>query len=376
MARVKTLERAAEVHKTGYYCYAACLRDILEYYGTKLSFDMTFGLLGGVSFYYARHDLQFPGFAPFMWFAGDPGIDPTENLCKALCVYHDTGIDADPDQGWETVMRFINRGQPVMIDIVFNSQYVQYLNVPAFIKKNLASMQPTSVFERTASGGQRCIVYGYDLDRDVALHIEPVIPAPNTIPIPVLKQLRSDTSCYFPPQNRWSVFYVPSGPLPLRRAIRESIRLTVSHMFNPPTFEPLSVTVGLPGLRAFCSEVGDWPALYPDPLVRDSLQALYVVAWGIGRGQFRGFYAGFLTEAAAILGEPRLVDIAGEYRRLAKLWETLAKLALVSSRDPATGLTGQGPEDKARRRTLLDEVLEGESAAMERLREVVAGERG
>lgn len=79
-------------------------------------------------------------------------------------------------------------------------------------------------------------------------------------------------------------------------------------------------------------------------------------------GDFRYMYGRFLREAAAITGEERLAEVAGEMVAVGDRWEDVARLfqAAHTAPDPAALL----PEAAALVRTIADR----EQAAWERLR--------
>jgi hypothetical protein len=80
-----------------------------------------------------------------------------------------------------------------------------------------------------------------------------------------------------------------------------------------------------------------WPQVFDDR--RALFGALvgtfaFVDTYGTGGGFFRGMYGDFLDEAAFILGQPRLGEVAGQYRDLAGQWSALARAAVPASVGP------------------------------------------
>jgi hypothetical protein len=124
----------------------------------------------------------------------------------------------------------------------------------------------------------------------------------------------------------------PAAPADLAQAVTSGIRDTWRGMLEPPMRN-----FGLPALAKWAELLVDerdrkgWPTVFPPgPRLYDALA--WVVYWieasGTGGGAFRRMYAGFLDEAAGVLGRPELHELAGGYRELAAGWTALAEAAL------------------------------------------------
>jgi hypothetical protein len=126
----------------------------------------------------------------------------------------------------------------------------------------------------------------------------------------------------------------PAG-VDMRPAVLAAIKRTAGCLLEPGrgTFDG---NVGVPGMRRWTRLLTDprdpkgWPKLCADPATLAG--ALAAVVWGLGRADrsataHRSLYAAFLDQAAALVEEPTLAQIAAEYRDLGGRWTELVRLA-------------------------------------------------
>ena len=102
--------------------------------------------------------------------------------------------------------------------------------------------------------------------------------------------------------------------------------------------------------------------------------AYIFIEFGVtGGSAFRSMYASFLTEAAALLRQPRLEEVSAQYRECARLWSEVACAALP---DWAPELR-ETRELLARKNRIFEEQEEGALKRMldinQRLDEILAG---
>ena len=100
---------------------------------------------------------------------------------------------------------------------------------------------------------------------------------------------------------------VPERP-DLKSAVRQGIRDAVFYMVKLPV--PF---FGVRGIRYFARKVREWPRLTRDldHLSHEVMMiAVILEERGTGGGGFRYLYATFLQEAARILGDPEIADVA------------------------------------------------------------------
>ncbi len=140
-------------------------------------------------------------------------------------------------------------------------------------------------------------------------------------------------------KNRTLVMEVPAS-LPeatWHGAIQAGIRATAAGLLTPKIKR-----FGLAGLDVWANMVNNgkskdgWPKMLGERWLYDALRDVYdaIETGGTGGGLFRLLYADFLEEAALILKQPALAELAGEYRRLAQAWTNLAEAALPAGIKP------------------------------------------
>ena len=107
----------------------------------------------------------------------------------------------------------------------------------------------------------------------------------------------------------------------LARAVRAGLATTSARMLGPPI-----PYLGVRGMRTLANALVRWP---------DKIGAASTRAWiasiirmqeeiGTGGGGFRFMYAAFLSEAAALLAEPRLEPLAAELSVVGDRWREFA----------------------------------------------------
>ncbi len=161
----------------------------------------------------------------------------------------------------------------------------------------------------------------------------------------------------------------PEGSLRVRNGIVLGLKQCVANLSDQEVSN-----FGLEGIQHWESLLYDtdeksrWNKIFNSPkrqynALRDLYKCIRLGGNKGGSGLLRGMFADFLMEAAPILEEPELENIATKYRRLEFSWNTLADTALPD----AMGYL-------SKTRNLLDEqhklLSENGGEAMERLREI------
>jgi Domain of unknown function (DUF4872)/Butirosin biosynthesis protein H, N-terminal len=115
-------------------------------------------------------------------------------------------------------------------------------------------------------------------------------------------------------------------------AVAAGLRAAADGPASPPTS-----AMTLEGMRAWAERVhgtaakDGWPRMFPPGRhLWGALRAVYeyVEHWGSGGGLMRPMQAAFLREAAVLLGDRRLDQLAGRYDALGDAWQGLASSAL------------------------------------------------
>lgn len=115
--------------------------------------------------------------------------------------------------------------------------------------------------------------------------------------------------------------------LDLVPAVEEGLRLQVQHLSER------SDSFSLPAWRKWARMTSDtrnskgWPTVFADGLATGSLRASIYTEAAHG-AHLRGLYAGFLDEAAGLLGRESLTEAADAWRRAAARWEPIVDTAL------------------------------------------------
>ena len=129
----------------------------------------------------------------------------------------------------------------------------------------------------------------------------------------------------------------PTDATDVRAALATAIGRTADCLLEPSrtTFDG---NFGIPGIHKWARLLTDprnpkgWPKLFGDP---ESLaEARSAVVRGLGGAATRPLYAAFLEQAASLLDEPGLIEIADAYGDLGDRW---AALVQVADRPDATG---------------------------------------
>ncbi len=172
-------------------------------------------------------------------------------------------------------------------------------------------------------------------------------------------------------KNRTLTFAAPRALTreTLRSAVHEGIRACAAELT-----EGRMKTFSLPGLEMWAKTIANgankdgWLKVFTGGLLFLALGDIFesIETGGTGGGLYRGLYADFLDEAAAIAGRAELAELAATYRGLAVRWTELAEATLPDRVKPFK----QARELFRKRRQLFEE--KGEKAATQILE---AGEK-
>jgi hypothetical protein len=205
------------------------------------------------------------------------------------------------------------------------------------------------------------IVYGLDEARRIAFGADRA-PTPVTLTLDQLAAARSGICSH---KNR-TLTIDPPGPLTkpkLAEAVVAGLRACADELLDGKM-----KTYSLPGLEIWAKRITNdtskdgWGQVFADGLLYCALRDVFdsIETAGTGGGLYRNLYADFLAEAAAILQNDALVDLAWSYRELARSWTELAEAALPSSK-PALAETRDLLREKRR---LFEEVGADATQAM------------
>ena len=181
--------------------------------------------------------------------------------------------------------------------------------------------------EMQGRGGYPVVVYAAG---DGRVRVDDRMLAPRWVERRVLDAARARVGSY---RHRLCVIAPDHGELPvglLRDAVRAGLADAAEHL------SARSDSFGLPAWRKWARMMtGDagkaWPRVFASGRgLAGALLSTYegIQPVGLFGGHLRGLYADFLDEAAGLLEEPSLSEVADAWREAAALWAALADLAL------------------------------------------------
>lgn len=167
-------------------------------------------------------------------------------------------------------------------------------------------------------------VIAYRLDGDM-VRVDDRGQVPILVPKQRMDAARARVSSYR------NILYAPRWAAPdVERAVREGLRDCAEHL------SARSDSFSLPAWRKWSRMMTDtrnakgWPRVFAGG---DGVEGALLSLWegvqpvGMDGGNLRDLFADGLDEAAALLGEPELRPLAGEFRRVHGLWHGLAEAA-------------------------------------------------
>ena len=312
-------------HVPGNHCGSTALRNLLAFHGLEISEEMALGLGAGICFYYVVLDGQ----SPSRFTNGRVGR-LEEQFVELTGIELRMDTAEDPDESWRLARESVDSGRPALLlsDLYHLDHYGNSAHFP----------------------GHAVVLAGYD--DEVAYLSDTAFEDLQTTRLANLAKARHEQHPVYPLAGH--MFTVPDGQAPHdpRDAAPPAIERAVRQMFEPE----LGEYQGLPALRRFADEVGDWPDAADDWQWCARFNYQVIERRGTGGGNFRLMYARFLEEAG--YEESALAHEA------ARLWAELAAALLAASEtdEPQAALWSR-VDAEARR------VLEAEEALWEALSE-------
>ncbi|MGH2952138.1 MAG: BtrH N-terminal domain-containing protein [Solirubrobacterales bacterium] len=315
-------------HVPGNHCGSTALRNLLAFHGVEISEEMALGLGAGVCFYYVAIDGQ----SPSRFTNGRVGrLEEQFVELTGLPLRLDT--DDDPDAAWAAARAAVDSGRPAVLltDLYYLDHYGKSAHFP----------------------GHAVVLAGYD--DELAYLSDTGFEELQTTRLENLARARHGDLPIFPLAGH--MLTVPDGASlgDPRRAAPVAIARNARQMLEPA----LGEYEGLPALRRFAAEVGDWPQQLDDWQWCARFCYQVIERRGTGGGNFRLMYSRFLEEA----GSPH-APIAAE---AAARWTALA------------GKLQTASESEELRPQQWDRITEGANAVLEveeRLWPPLAAERG
>jgi hypothetical protein len=288
-------------HVPGNHCGSTALRNLLAFHGLDLSEAMAFGLGAGACFYY----VTIPGQSPSRFTNGRVGR--LEELFIEL-----TGAPLDlrtfeePASAWDAARATIDDGRPTILitDLYYLDHYGRSAHFP----------------------GHAVVLAGYD--EEVAYLSDTAFDELQVTRLENLAQARYSKHPAYPLDGQMIALADGSSLDDIRGAAPGAIERAAHRMLEPP----LGEYEGLPALRRFAAEVGDWPRDAEDWQWCARFGYQVIERRGTGGGNFRLMYSRFLEEAGyeesalAAEGSRLWTELAGELQAASEADEPEAAL--------------------------------------------------
>ena len=289
-------------HVPGNHCGSTALRNLLAFHGVEISEEMAFGLGAGACFYYVVLDESSPS-----RFTNGRAARLEENFLELTEVPLRLRTEKDPDASWELAKADVDARRPALLltDLYYLDHYGRSAHFP----------------------GHAVVLAGYD--DELAWLSDTAFEDLQTTSLESLKEARHSQQPIFPLEGH--VVDLPEG-VELSRDdllahVPKAIARAASQMLEPL----LGDFEGLPAMRRFAAEVGDWPEAAEDWQWCARFLYQVIERRGTGGGNFRKMYARFLEEAG--------YEEAGLAGEAADGWSSLAIAARAASEpdeaDPA-----------------------------------------
>jgi hypothetical protein len=307
----------------GKHCETGSLKNVLAYLGVTaphsgmpFSGEMLLGIGGGIGMSYWL--FQFGEMAFF--FVGTrysekgPGALFLQQVARRLGIATKVSETASATRGAAELGAVLEAGRPAVVWV--DMPMLPYLGIP----------------ETAHFGGHAIVVYGiaggHALIADRARH-------PVSVKVAELAAARASKFKPFPPKHKLmdvEPATVPISSQTLERAVVRGISDCCRQLLHGPIRN-----IGLQALPKWadllCNQKNPkgWPNVFRKPVsLYGALMSTYIFIeiGGTGGSAFRSMYARFLSEAAAVLKQPRLEEVACQYRECARLWSGVATAAL------------------------------------------------
>jgi hypothetical protein len=288
-------------HRPGNHCGSTALRNLLAHAGVEISEEMALGLGAGVCFYYVALDDR----SPSRFTNGRVGR-LEEQFCELTGLPLRLETFDDAEASWAAARGAVDSGRPALLltDLYYLDHYGRSAHFP----------------------GHAVVLAGYDDQR--AYLSDTAFAELQTTRLENLARARHGRHPIFPLAGH--MLTVPEHePLADPRAAADrAIARNASQMLEPP----LGDYEGLPALRRFAAEVGDWPDQVPDWQWCARFCYQVIERRGTGGGNFRLMYSRFLAESGR-----EEATLAGE---AADRWTALAAALEAASEadEPEPGL--------------------------------------
>ncbi len=274
-------------HLPGHHCGSTALRNLLAFHGVEISEEMALGLGAGVSFYYVPLDDS----SPSRFTNGRVGR-LEEQFVELTGAPIRLETFPDPEGSWEAARTAIDAERPAILltDLYYLDHYGTSAHFP----------------------GHAVVLVGYD--DELAYLSDTSFEELQKTRLDSLARARHGKHPVFPLDGHMLTVSVGAELDDVREAASRAIERNARQMLEPP----LGEYEGLPALRRFAAEVGDWPRELEDWRWCARFCYQVIERRGTGGGNFRLMYSRFLGEAGR--------EEAALAARAAAHWTSLATL--------------------------------------------------
>ncbi len=311
-------------HHPGHHCGSTALRDLLVFHGAELSEEMAFGLGTGPCFYFVQMD----GSRPSRFINGR-----TRQLEEEFMRLTEAPLElrtfADADRSWAAARAAVDSGVPALLltDLYYLDHYGKSAHFP----------------------GHAIVLVGYD---DTHAYVADTgFEELQRTSLAGLREARHGEHPVFPLAGHMFTVTGEVRGFDFEAAAPAAIEAAARRMLEPQ----LGEFEGLPALRRFAAEVGEWPGLLEDWQWSARFAYQVIERRGTGGGNFRAMYGRFLDELAN--------PAAPAAHEAAERWSALAAELFAASEEEGD----PSPEHWRRISAAADAVLAAESELWERL---------
>jgi hypothetical protein len=298
-------------HVPGNHCGSTALRNLLAFHGLELSEALALGLGAGACFYYLVLDGQSPS-----RFTNGRTARLEEQFVELTQAPMLLETSEDPEDSWETARRVVDSGRPAILltDLYHLDHYGRSAHFP----------------------GHAVVLAGYDDER--AYLSDTAFEELQVTSLEGLALARHEQHPAYPLSGH--LFHVPDGAA--LSDLRDAAPRAVAHAARAMLEPELGEYQGIPALRRFAAEVGEWPAAAQDWQWCARFGYQVIERRGTGGGNFRRMYARFLDEVGY-----EEAELAAE---AAARWTSLAAALLTASEtdDPEPDLWSEVGAEAAR----------------------------
>ncbi len=252
-------------HRPGRHCGSTALRDLLGFHGARLSEELAFGLGAGPCFYFVPME----GSSPSRFINGRTRA-LEEEFVRLTGAPLELATFPDPNASWEAARAVVDSGAPALLltDLYYLDHYGNSAHFP----------------------GHAVVLAGYDATH--AYVADTGFEGLQRTSLDGLRRARHGDHPVFPLAGHMFTVAGDLGGFDFAGAADAAIAAAARRMQDPEFGE----FQGLPALRRFAAEVGEWPGLIDDWRWAARFAYQVIERRGTGGGNFRAMYGRFLGE--------------------------------------------------------------------------------